>query len=90
MPGSKLKLTIRRNQILQQLHKTGKVTVTQLSADLGTTQVTIRSDLAAMEREGLLLRVQGGAVPAANAGPLPGCGASGNCQLGTGEFGKIY
>lgn len=67
MPGSKLKLTIRRNQILQQLHKTGKVTVTQLSADLGTTQVTIRSDLAAMEREGLLLRVQGGAVPAANA-----------------------
>lgn len=67
MPGSKLKLTIRRNQILQQLEKTGKVTVTQLSHDLGTSHVTIRSDLAAMEREGLLLRVQGGAIPATKA-----------------------
>ncbi len=67
MPGSRLKLTIRRNQILQQLEKTGKVTVNELSRDLKTTHVTIRSDLAAMEREGLLLRVQGGAIPAVKA-----------------------
>ena len=64
MSGSKLKIDIRRNRILQQLRQTGKVTVAQLSEELGATQVTIRSDLASMERDGLLLRVQGGAVMA--------------------------
>jgi DeoR/GlpR family transcriptional regulator of sugar metabolism len=64
MSGGKLKIDIRRNRILQQLRQTGKVTVSQLSEELGATQVTIRSDLASMEREGLLLRVQGGAVMA--------------------------
>lgn len=67
MPGSKLKIDIRRNRILQQLRQTGRVNVAQLSDQLGTTQVTIRSDLAAMERDGLLLRVQGGAVLASKA-----------------------
>ena len=64
MSGSKLKIDIRRNKILQQLRQTGRVSVAQLSEELGATQVTIRSDLASMERDGLLLRVQGGAVMA--------------------------
>ena len=64
MSGTKLKIDIRRNRILQQLRQTGRVSVTQLSEELGATQVTIRSDLASMERDGLLLRVQGGAVMA--------------------------
>ena len=62
MAGSKLKIDNRRNKILQQLRAEGKVSVTELSRLLGTTPVTIRSDLTALEREGYLLRVQGGAV----------------------------
>lgn len=68
MSGSKLKIDNRRNRILQQLRQTGRVSVVQLSEELGTTQVTIRSDLAAMERDGQLLRVQGGAVMASRVG----------------------
>lgn len=52
----------RRQKILDALHQTGKVSVAAISRELGTTPVTIRSDLTALEEEGLLLRVQGGAV----------------------------
>lgn len=62
MTGSKLKIDIRREKILQQLRLKGKVSVTELSRDLEVTQVTIRSDLAVLEQEGCLMRVQGGAV----------------------------
>lgn len=56
------KIELRRNRILQTLRREGVVSVSRLSLDLGATPVTIRSDLAALEQEGYLLRVQGGAV----------------------------
>lgn len=62
MTGSKLKIDIRREKILEQLRLEGKVSVTELSRDLDVTPVTIRSDLAVLEQEGCLMRVQGGAV----------------------------
>lgn len=62
MAGGKLKIEIRRSKILKQLELTGKVSVTELSALLGVTPVTIRSDLTDLEQEGRLLRVQGGAI----------------------------
>ncbi len=62
MAGNTKKIDMRRNKILQQLNREGKVTVAQLSDVLGITPVTIRNDLSVMEREGLLLRVQGGAM----------------------------
>ena len=68
MAGSKLKIDIRRNKILRQLRAEGKVSVKRLSEDLGTTPVTIRNDLTALEREGYLLRVQGGAVLLSSGG----------------------
>ena len=52
MTGSKLKIDIRREKILEQLRLEGKVSVTELSRDLGVTPVTIRSDLAVLEQEG--------------------------------------
>ncbi|MFZ5815843.1 MAG: DeoR/GlpR family DNA-binding transcription regulator [Bacillota bacterium] len=52
----------RRSIILQQLQQTGAVQVGKLSEELGVTEVTVRRDLAAMERMGLLLRYHGGAV----------------------------
>lgn len=62
MADKKLKIDIRRNGILLKLRQAGRVTVSQLSAEYGTTEVTIRNDLSALEQEGHLMRVQGGAI----------------------------
>lgn len=62
MADSKLKIDIRRDRILQLLQQTGKVQVSDLSRELGATAVTIRNDLDALERDGYLVRVQGGAL----------------------------
>lgn len=62
MTGSKLKIDIRRRKILEQLRQDGKVSVIQLSELLNVTPVTIRNDLAILEQEHCLMRVQGGAV----------------------------
>ena len=62
MAESKLKIDVRRNKILERLRSEGKVSVSQLAADLGATAVTIRNDLTALERDGYLVRMQGGAV----------------------------
>lgn len=59
---SKLKIDIRRLKIMETLRQNGKVSVAAISQELGTTPVTIRSDLTALEQEGQLIRVQGGAV----------------------------
>ena len=62
MAESKLKIDVRRNKILEQLKQDGKVSVSRLAAELGATPVTIRNDLTALERDGYLVRMQGGAV----------------------------
>ena len=62
MTGGKLKIDIRRKRILEQLRLDGKVSVTQLSEALDVTPVTIRNDLAMLEQEGQVVRIQGGAI----------------------------
>lgn len=62
MAESKLKIDVRRNKILERLKQDGKVSVSRLAAELGATPVTIRNDLTALERDGYLVRIQGGAV----------------------------
>lgn len=62
MADRKLKIDIRRGKILEFLRRDGKVSVTQLSQLLGATTVTIRNDLSNLERDGYLIRVQGGAI----------------------------
>lgn len=62
MADRKLKIDIRRGKILERLRREGKVSVAELSESLGATAVTIRSDLTALERDGYLMRVQGGAL----------------------------
>ena len=59
-----LTLRERRNAILELLHRTGKVKVSELSGKFSVSEVSIRNDLAAMEEEGLLSRVHGGAISA--------------------------
>lgn len=62
MADSKLKIDIRRDRILELLRQKGKVLVSDLSRELGATSVTIRNDLDALERDGYLVRIQGGAL----------------------------
>ena len=62
MADSKLKVDIRRKKILEELRRNGRVYVAELSRSLGVTPVTIRNDLDALEENGYLLRMSGGAV----------------------------
>lgn len=62
MADRKLKIDVRRGKILELLRQQGSVSVAKLSEVLGATTVTIRSDLTALERDGYLTRMQGGAV----------------------------
>lgn len=56
----------RRKAIIELLNEFGEVSVDELSTGFETSEVTIRKDLAALEKSGLLLRRYGGAVPFPN------------------------
>ncbi|MDG9923405.1 MULTISPECIES: DeoR family transcriptional regulator [unclassified Pseudomonas] len=53
----------RRHAILVLLNEQGEVVVDALAQHFATSEVTIRKDLAELEKNGLLLRRYGGAVP---------------------------
>ena len=53
----------RRHAIITLLNEQGKVSVDDLSQRFETSEVTIRKDLAELERSGVLLRRYGGAIP---------------------------
>ena len=52
----------RRHAIISLLNEQGKVSVEDLSQRFATSEVTIRKDLAELERSGVLLRRYGGAI----------------------------
>ena len=52
----------RQNAILDNLMKSGSVQVTDLSAQLDVSSVTIRKDLTELEKEGKLYRSHGKAI----------------------------
>ncbi|MBO7218146.1 MAG: DeoR/GlpR transcriptional regulator [Clostridia bacterium] len=72
MAESKLKIDIRRNKILDELKSSGKVFVSELSKKLGVTPVTVRNDLQALENDGYLIRMNGGAVYSSRTTEKPG------------------
>lgn len=72
MAESKLKIDIRRNRILEELKSSGKVFVSELSEKLGVTPVTVRNDLQALENDGYLIRMNGGAVYSSRNTEKPG------------------
>jgi DeoR family transcriptional regulator of aga operon len=61
--NGKGKQEVRYQAILNVLHQTGSVSVEALAEQFQLTVVTIRRDLDALERKGLLHRTHGGAVP---------------------------
>lgn len=52
----------RREQIIQRLRQQGSVQVNSLSAAFGVSTVTIRNDLAFLEKQGIAVRAYGGAL----------------------------
>jgi len=52
----------RRIKILESLKAHGQVNVNELSESLGVTGVTIRNDLAQLEKKRVLIRARGGAI----------------------------
>lgn len=59
-----LYLEERRQEILRQVEQTGRVSVAELSQQLGVSEVTIRADLQALAGQNLIIRTHGGAIPA--------------------------
>ena len=53
----------RRDQLARAITERGFVRVTDIAAELGVSGVTVRSDLAALEAAGTVVRVHGGAMP---------------------------
>jgi DeoR family fructose operon transcriptional repressor len=53
----------RHQQILATARAHGRVEVAELARDLAVTPETVRRDLTALERRGMLRRVHGGAIP---------------------------
>lgn len=52
----------RHQEILEWLHERGTMRVTEMARELGVAAITIRRDVEALSKRGLLTRVHGGAV----------------------------
>lgn len=61
----------RRRLIAESIRSRGVVSVAEMAKALGTTEITMRRDLGAMAKEGLLVRTHGGAVLPATLGHEP-------------------
>jgi DeoR/GlpR family transcriptional regulator of sugar metabolism len=53
----------RQEQILELLERDGRVSVSDFSARMDVSEMTVRRDLQLLEQRGVLTRVHGGAVP---------------------------
>lgn len=69
MPDSSKDLFLeeRRQEIVRQVNRTGRVSVSDLSQQYGVSEVTIRADLQALAESSLVVRTHGGAIPASRA-----------------------
>ena len=65
----------RQARIVELARSDGRVEVTRLAAALEVTPETVRRDLSSLERQGLLRRVHGGAIPLERLGFEPGLDA---------------
>lgn len=59
----------RRHDILDNVQRSGRVSVAELSQNFGVSEVTIRSDLQMLADQGLVVRTHGGAIPAGRLSP---------------------
>ena len=61
----------RRRLLAENLRTRGVISVAEMAELLGTTEITVRRDMRAMARDGLLVRAHGGAVLPAAIGHEP-------------------
>ncbi|GAB3465809.1 DeoR/GlpR family DNA-binding transcription regulator [Streptomonospora sediminis] len=61
----------RQRSILERARRDGKVDVARLASEFDVTYETVRRDLTALERHGVLRRVHGGAIPVERLGFEP-------------------
>src|SRR6202008_1185864 len=61
----------RRRLIAENLRSRGVISVADMASLLRTTEITVRRDMRAMARDGLLVRAHGGAVLPAAIGHEP-------------------
>lgn len=59
----------RRRDILDNILRTGRASVADLSQAFGVSEVTIRADLQMLAEQGLLVRTHGGAIAAGRLSP---------------------
>ena len=71
----------RRERITRVVEANGRTTVAELSRLLSVSEATVRKDLAALEREGRLLRTHGGATAGRPAGSGAGAGMPSRSEL---------
>jgi DeoR/GlpR family transcriptional regulator of sugar metabolism len=71
---------LRRQCILDELQRNGSALISGLAEQLSVSEMTIRRDLAGLERDGLLERVHGGAVLAQRGVEEPGFDKKVACQ----------
>jgi DeoR family fructose operon transcriptional repressor len=65
----------RQQRIVEQARMAGRVDVAELAAELEVTAETVRRDLTVLERQGVLRRVHGGALPVERLAFEPGLAA---------------
>jgi DeoR family fructose operon transcriptional repressor len=65
----------RQQHIVGLARAHGRVDVAELSSELSVTSETVRRDLTVLERQGVLRRVHGGAIPVERLGFEPGLAA---------------
>lgn len=62
----------RHQLLVQRARADGRVDVAEIALELDVTPETVRRDLTALERQGVLRRVHGGAIPVERLGFEPG------------------
>src|SRR5690606_32333629 len=60
--ATRLPAQLRQARLVEAVHARGFVAVAAVAQELGVSEMTIRRDLAELEREGQLLRTHGGAL----------------------------
>ncbi len=60
---------LRQLKMLERIRASGGASVSQLKTEFGVSIVTIRKDLEELERDGLIVRTFGGAVPSLTSDP---------------------
>jgi len=67
----RLPAPLRHSHLLEVARKRNFVHVAEVAAELGVSEMTIRRDLIELEREGMLVRTHGGAIPESDGAAAP-------------------